>query len=160
MFEKTLTKWVMSYLVSHNQKLISFSLISIWIDLKIRINLKKIWHDNSYVNGFKTINLFKANMWRKQDGAASESSSSHGFVVKLWIWSLVMFHVLRVPKVKAFEIKPHLWNNDDLPRSMIDIGFRGNSPPKKHPKRSRGFKTMKIGHFDACLGPSWGFQRP
>ena len=66
------------------------------------------------MNGFKTINLFKANMWRKQDGAASESSSSHGFVVKLWIWSLVMFHVLRVPKVKAFEIKPHLWNNDDL----------------------------------------------
>ena len=66
------------------------------------------------MNGFKTINLFKANMWRKQDGAASESSSSQGFVVKLWIWSLVMFHVLRVPKVKAFEIKPHLWNNDDL----------------------------------------------
>ena len=64
----------------------------------------------------------------------------------------VMFHVLRVPKVIKLLKLSLIY--DDLPRSMMDIGFRGNSPPKKHPKRSRGFKTMKIGHFDACLGPS------
>ena len=43
-------------------------------------------------------------------------------------------------------------------RSIMNTGFRGKDLPwstqKNFPRRCTGFKTMKIGNFEACFGPS------
>ena len=40
--------------------------------------------------------------------------SSKNDFIKIWTRGYRFRHVLRVLKDEAFELKPHLWNNDDM----------------------------------------------
>ena len=55
--------------------------------------------------------------------------SSKNDFIKIWTIGYGFRHVLRVPKVKAFEIKPHLWNNDDLWKKMDTLSTRSLPTP-------------------------------